>query len=64
MLMKRFVGRGNDWRVHMDAMVMVQITMLTICQVLNKKKVEDLMVMMRAQQSNQGALFWGQDCVG
>jgi hypothetical protein len=23
MLMKRFVGGGNDWRVHMDVMVMV-----------------------------------------
>ncbi len=23
MLMKRFVGGGNDWRIHMDGMVMV-----------------------------------------
>ncbi len=26
-----------------------------------QKKVED---MTRTQQSNQGTLFWGQDCVG
>jgi hypothetical protein len=63
MLMKRFVGGGDDWRAHMDAMVMVWTTTLTICRVLNKRKVEDSRVMMRTQQSNQGTLLWGQDCV-
>jgi hypothetical protein len=38
MLIKMFVGGGNDWRIHIDAMVMVRTTTLTICQVLNKKK--------------------------
>ncbi len=38
MLMKRFVGGGDDWPVHMDAMVMVRTTTLTICLVLNKEK--------------------------
>jgi hypothetical protein len=37
MLMKRFVGGGNDWCIHMDAMVMVRASTLTICWVLNKK---------------------------
>jgi hypothetical protein len=30
MLMKKFVGGGDDWRIHMDVMVMVQTTTLTI----------------------------------
>jgi hypothetical protein len=38
MLVKRFVGGGDDWRIHMDAMVMVRTTTLTICRILNKKQ--------------------------
>ncbi len=36
MMIKRLVGWGDDWRVHMDVMVMIQTTTLTICWVLKK----------------------------
>ncbi len=36
MMMKRLVGGGDDWHVHMDIMVMVPATTLTICWVLKK----------------------------
>ncbi len=36
MLMKRFVGGGDDWRVHMNFMFMVGTTTLTICWVLKQ----------------------------
>jgi hypothetical protein len=34
MMMKRLVVGGDDWRVHMDVMVMVLTTTLTKCWVL------------------------------
>jgi hypothetical protein len=34
MLMKRLVGGGDDRRIHMDVMVMVLATALTICWIL------------------------------
>jgi hypothetical protein len=48
MLVKRFVGGVNDWRVHMDAMDMVWTTTLTICWVLKKREVKDSKGMMNA----------------
>jgi hypothetical protein len=36
MMMKRLVGGGDDWHVHMDIMVMVPTTTMSICRVLKK----------------------------
>ncbi len=34
LVMKRLVGGGDDWCIHMDVMIMVLATILTICWVL------------------------------
>jgi hypothetical protein len=36
MMMKRLVDGGDDWCIHMDVMVMVPTTTLTICWVLRE----------------------------
>jgi hypothetical protein len=36
MMMKRLVGGVDDWRIHMDVIVMVLTTTMTICWVLKK----------------------------
>jgi hypothetical protein len=54
MLMKRFVGGGDDWHVHMDVLVMVWTTTLTICWVLKKREVKDSTRIMNATIK-----FWG-----
>ncbi len=52
MMMKRLVGGGDDWHVHMDVMVMVPANTSTICWVLKKLVVRRIMINSTIKSTN------------
>ncbi len=52
MMMKRLVGGGDDWCVHIDVMVIVIMTTFTICCVLKNCVVRRIMINATIKSSN------------
>jgi hypothetical protein len=52
MMMKRLVGGGDDWCIHMGVIVIVPTTTLTICWVLKKLLVRRILINATIKSSN------------